>query len=974
MKAFRIQNFKYGLDTRREQLTSQPGTLLTGENLEITPGGEAAKRKAFSLNGDTGILDSNSDTGTFGLEVTGAGLIVFGSALPISQAYTTANGVATVAVTGSGSGATFNITAVNGVITVAALNAAGAGYGANDYIRVTQGGSSGPGGALIQVNTVSAGAIATFTLVDGQFQKQPVIVSAMPNGYTYQQLKHPILSDSFTLNSYSGTNRVTYDRTKHRITAIPFSNNYNGNAFVAATFSDGNTFLYYNGTYISQSGSGRVWSSLTTSAQRNAYIAFQIGKQFEALTGWGNGTTTVDPLADTSAANLVEKGIGCPGSSTFTMAATVGSSVGTGNLSAVTGNLATTNVAASGNSTASFTVATGAIGKTYRVFVYNSEGYAAANPVLPNPSAQISGGALAPVSLTSPQTVNGVGGGSAAVDTATAIVTAINALTAVTGYSASNGATATVTVTGPRPTLPTLGTYSLTIGVNVGLQVVSNDGTTNGNKPWSTVSYTNAFGQRGNIAVSETWSTGDTWTISVASSTQGNITIGNGNISGQPFNFAMKLGNREFLGCGTFFAFSSVQVTQNKAGTTPVANTLSTLTVDPTGWEEQNIGAGAISFINQYGAQDTVQSFSHLQGRLAVFGKQSIQMWTVDADPNNFALIQTLDNTGTIAPFSVQAVGDYDAYYLDSPGVRSLRAREVTLNAFTDDVGIAIDQTIQAALVGYDTSGVCSIVEPTKRQYWLYLNGTIYVLSNYPTSKVIAWSTFIPSYDPSTTLIPSGGTNYDSNGRGLTFTFTDGRYYVWTTGANEVNLTQNGTVIASGSQFKYTAGDTMVLQGVPNAAYSGTLVEHYQSTFTPVKFVVYNKQVYVRDNSGKVYVYGGSDNNTYDRCQATLELPYLTIGEGSTEIRGMGVDAAIKGNWDIYANMQPKGPASFTNVIPNKGSTTTPDVLADSTYDTGHYGYSGYGTHFKLKAISGPYPTAAKISGLTFLYDTGQTK
>ncbi len=47
MKELSIANFKYGLDHRREALTSLLGTLVTCENAHINPGGEVEKRKAF---------------------------------------------------------------------------------------------------------------------------------------------------------------------------------------------------------------------------------------------------------------------------------------------------------------------------------------------------------------------------------------------------------------------------------------------------------------------------------------------------------------------------------------------------------------------------------------------------------------------------------------------------------------------------------------------------------------------------------------------------------------------------------------------------------------------------------------------------------------------------------------------------------------------------------------------------------------
>jgi hypothetical protein len=105
-------------------------------------------------------------------------------------------------------------------------------------------------------------------------------------------------------------------------------------------------------------------------------------------------------------------------------------------------------------------------------------------------------------------------------------------------------------------------------------------------------------------------------------------------------------------------------------------------------------------------------------------------------------MVQAMDNSGTVAPLSVQSIGDYDVLYLDPTGFRSARARELTNNAFVDDVGSAIDTTVQQALQGYDATQVCAIVEPATKNYWCYVNGNLYVYSRRPSSKISAWSTF----------------------------------------------------------------------------------------------------------------------------------------------------------------------------------------------------------------------------------------
>lgn len=186
MEELIIASFKYGLDTRKDVLTSQVGTLVACENCHINPGGEVDKRKAFDQYLNVAILDTNGSQGTFGLETVDVGLMVFGS-------------------------------------------------------------------ALVFGTTPS--------------QSQPVLASAMPAGVTYQQLKHPSLTNDSSEN---------YDATYHRMTVVRFSENFNGKSFVSAKFSDGRTFLYYNGALIQQSANGVVMEGRTALAD----LANDLTRQF----------------------------------------------------------------------------------------------------------------------------------------------------------------------------------------------------------------------------------------------------------------------------------------------------------------------------------------------------------------------------------------------------------------------------------------------------------------------------------------------------------------------------------------------------------------------------------------------------------------------------------------------------------------------------------------------------------------------
>lgn len=178
MEQFAISNFKYGLDARRSELTSQPGTAMVLENGHVNSGGEIEKRKAFVS--DPTRFDI---TKTFGLEATDAGLVTFGSF---------------------------------------------------------------PGSAIV------------------------------PAGVTYQRLvtsKPPFVS--------------------HMVRCLA-SCNFNGKAFVIALFSDGGTFLFYDGVLVGQSQDGIVLPNFTSVASQGYLLTNAIN----LIEGWkavdnANGSVTV---------------------------------------------------------------------------------------------------------------------------------------------------------------------------------------------------------------------------------------------------------------------------------------------------------------------------------------------------------------------------------------------------------------------------------------------------------------------------------------------------------------------------------------------------------------------------------------------------------------------------------------------------------------------------------------------------------
>lgn len=340
------------------------------------------------------------------------------------------------------------------------------------------------------------------------------------------------------------------------------------------------------------------------------------------------------------------------------------------------------------------------------------------------------------------------------------------------------------------------------------------------------------FGSRNLLGFSGTWAAGDTWSFELVSPTLGNIMVGLGQLAGLPVTCILTFNSRIYLGQGSQFAFSDNDL--------------------PTRFEEQDPGAGFVAFLSQFGSQDGVGALSALQGRLAAFGRYSIQIWAVNGDPKQFNLVQALNNIGTNAPESVQQLGDYDCLFLDpSTGIRSLRAREVTLNAYVDDVGLPVDEILQAVLAGYDASGACGIVDPASKRYWLFLKDTIYVLSLFRSQKISAWTTFKPTYQ---------------------------------SGNNQVAFTPEKFIVYGGQVYvRATSGEIFVYGGTDGVTYDNC-VATCELPYLDNKNPVSNKTAKGIDAAfgGAWKVYAGmnpADGNT------ALEL-VLTDGDGTAPDEG----------------------------------------------------------------------------------------
>ncbi len=172
---------------------------------------------------------------------------------------------------------------------------------------------------------------------------------------------------------------------------------------------------------------------------------------------------------------------------------------------------------------------------------------------------------------------------------------------------------------------------------------------------------------------------------------------------------------------------------------------------DPAIHSDTSSGAGFLD-VGSYLEVDRINAAAAYNTQSAVFSKDSIGIYSLQADAELNLFDQPIKNTGTRSPRSVESYGNSDLFYLDHSGVRSLRARNGTTTPYVSDVGSALDPFIQdylRTLSGGQISRAVSTIEHTDGRFWLAVGERIFVLSFFPATKISAWSYYEPGFEVS---------------------------------------------------------------------------------------------------------------------------------------------------------------------------------------------------------------------------------
>jgi hypothetical protein len=196
----------------------------------------------------------------------------------------------------------------------------------------------------------------------------------------------------------------------------------------------------------------------------------------------------------------------------------------------------------------------------------------------------------------------------------------------------------------------------------------------------------------------------------------------------QAGTFAKTIGSKVYVTAGPNLQFSGVSA--------------------PSGFATSHTGAGFTDLSTQAAGSERLRAIGKYLQNIAVFAGSVIQIWYVDPDPSANKQVQVLYNMGTDSARSVTQFGDNDLFFLNESGVRSLRARDASNSAATNDVGIPVDPLITVKLQQLSDirrARVIGLIEPRDGRFWLVFEDEIFVLSLFTGSGISAWSTYTPA-------------------------------------------------------------------------------------------------------------------------------------------------------------------------------------------------------------------------------------
>lgn len=160
--------------------------------------------------------------------------------------------------------------------------------------------------------------------------------------------------------------------------------------------------------------------------------------------------------------------------------------------------------------------------------------------------------------------------------------------------------------------------------------------------------------------------------------------------------------------------------------------------VDPTDWTSSNNAGYLPTGLNNYG-DNPVAMMALYRSNLMVFNAGGYQMWQVDPDPANMALLDA-QPVGSTYTRSAQSVAN-DLLFLTVVGVRNLGTAGATANMQLGSTGQPVDPLVVAAIKA-GTYDPISLYYPGRGQYWLIFGPQAFVMTMNGTNQK-TWARYV---------------------------------------------------------------------------------------------------------------------------------------------------------------------------------------------------------------------------------------
>jgi hypothetical protein len=163
-------------------------------------------------------------------------------------------------------------------------------------------------------------------------------------------------------------------------------------------------------------------------------------------------------------------------------------------------------------------------------------------------------------------------------------------------------------------------------------------------------------------------------------------------------------------------------------------------TTNPLDWTSQ-FDAGYLPFGLQTYGSEPCAALGLYRSNLVAFNSLGYQMWQIDPDPANMALLDA-QPVGCTWPKSGSPVQN-DYVYLTSLGIRSLGISGASGNVQAGQFGKNLDPLVIASIAGVtDDTPPRGLFYPGTGQYWLCFGSLVYVQTNNGSGNANSWGIY----------------------------------------------------------------------------------------------------------------------------------------------------------------------------------------------------------------------------------------